>query len=537
MRTAILVLLSAARLAGQPGSLDGTVVDRTNSKPIAGVHVRLYLGAMPQMAKAVYGAMTDADGHYSVAGMQPGTYTVELVRTGFVSAPASGPLYNTEIVVHRGEHVAGRQLAMLPLIPMSGRVVNRYGDPAANTTVRVSLEGPKPYSVIGPYTQAQTDELGGFRLFVTPGKYYVISEPGYGAGSFDMSEIRTDGAPDLPYAATYYPSAANAESATLVEAKAGGEVTGIEIHPRTAAPRSNLTLSGTVTGIPEGGTATVSYSWNESPGGVAGNGGSTTAEANGQFSFNNMQVGYVRLLAQCCSAASELQSEVAEIHVQQSDASEVQLTLAPGGVLTGKVEFAAGDAAAVEGNLKVELSAGQPSFSMMPVSGGIERDGTFRIAGVTPDALTVSIEGLPEDGYFQKILLNGNATEGTLDFSHGVRDSRLTIAIGLDGGEISGELRDADGGPTLSPRPYVHLVPEPGSIGPIRPEATVEGTRYVLKGIPPGKYKLFAADYLSVTPETRAAFLAAAETVEVAAGARVVHDLKMLEAPDANPKK
>jgi hypothetical protein len=537
MRTAILVLLWAARLAGQPGSVDGTVVDRTNSKPIAGVHVRLYIGAMPQMAKAVYGAMSDADGHYSVAGMQPGTYTVELMRTGFVSAPASGPLYNTEIVVHRGEHVAGRQLAMLPLVPMTGRVVNRYGDPVANTTVHASLEGSNPDRAIGPFTQAQTDELGGFRLFVTPGKYYVISEPWYGAVSFGTSEIRTDGAPDLPYATTYYPSAVDAESATLVEAKAGGEVTGIEIHPRTAAPRSNLTLSGTVTGIPEGGTATVSYFWNESQGSVAGNGGSTSVEPDGRFSLDYPGPGYVRLLAQCCSAASELQSEVAEIHVQQSDASEVQLTLAPGGVLTGKVEFAGGDAAAVEGKLKVELSAGQPSFNMMPVSGGIERDGTFRIVGVTPDAFTVSIEGLPDDGYFQKILLNGNATEGTLDFSHGVRDSRLTIAIGLDGGEISGELRDADGGPTLSPRPHVYLVPEPGSSGPIRPDATVEGTRYVLKGIPPGKYKLFVADYILVTPDTRPAFLAAAETVEVAAGARVVHDLKMLEAPDANAKK
>jgi hypothetical protein len=59
----------------------------------------------------------------------------------------------------------------------------------------------------------------------------------------------------------------------------------------------------------------------------------------------------------------------------------------------------------------------------------------------------------------------------------------------------------------------------------------------VLKGVPPGKYKLFAADVLLDSPETRPASLAAAETVEVAEGDRVIRNLKMLEAPGANPKQ
>jgi hypothetical protein len=61
MRTAVLLLLFAAPLAGQPGSIDGTVVDKTNSKPLSGVHVRLYIGAMAQMAKEAYGAITRWD--------------------------------------------------------------------------------------------------------------------------------------------------------------------------------------------------------------------------------------------------------------------------------------------------------------------------------------------------------------------------------------------------------------------------------------------------------------------------------------------
>ncbi len=154
-----------------------------------------------------------------------------------------------------------------------------------------------------------------------------------------------------------------------------------------------------------------------------------------------------------------------------------------------------------------------------------------------PGVFKVNIEGLPDNGYIQAITLDGAASDGTLDFSRGVRASRLKIAIRLNGGQISGDLRDADGGPTLSTRRSVYLVPEPGKFGPIRPDATIDGNRYVLKGIPPGKYKLFAADYSLVTPETKPAFLAEAEPVEVAADGRVIHNLTVLEAPDANPKK
>ncbi len=355
MRTAVLVLLFAAQLAGQPGSIDGTVVDRTSSKPLAGVHVRLYIGLTPQMAREVYGAMTDADGRYSVATIKPGTYTVELERAGFVAAPAKSIPYGVETVVHRGEHVAGLQLAMLPLIPVSGHVVNQYGDAVSDILVRVSQEGGNTDGFFGLYNQNQTDEQGQFRLFVTPGKYHVIAGPRYGGGLLGIAEIRTDGTPDLEYAATYYPSALDAGSATPVEVKVGSEVAGLEIHMRTATGRSHLTLSGRVTGIPAGATATMLYWWGDAPGKFQSE-SSFTAEADGRFSFNNQSDGYVRLLAQCCAPENELQSETEDIHLQAPGASDVLLTLTPGGVVTGKLEMASEDAAAVAGKLKVALS-------------------------------------------------------------------------------------------------------------------------------------------------------------------------------------
>ena len=539
MRAVTLVLLLAAPLVAQPGSIEGRVLNRASGQPLSGVHIRLYAAAVLQMATAAYGVITDADGNFSVAVIPSGTYTVELERAGFLAVPGNaGFMHTTEIPVRSGEHVTGCQLAMLPLIPIAGRVVDQYGDPMPGSQVRISADGATSGRDIGPYGYRVTDERGQFLLFATPGKYYVVAGPPYSVGDTGTPEVRTDGTSELAYTTTYYPNAPDASSATVVEVKAGGEIAGLEIHMRTTAARHNLTVSGVVTGIPAGSQATISYQnkQGESQTGQTG----VAVSPDGRFSLDNRGAGYVRLLAQCSSGDTEWQSDLVEIHLAPPGATDVQLALAPGGAVTGTLEVVGRDAAAAAAfKFTVELSGADAVFSMRPLSGAVDRDGAFHLVGVPPGHFDLRVGALPDSAYVKAILLDNISNTGTLDFSRGVRGPHLKIAVSLKGAQISGEVHAADGGPPLNSRTMVFFQPEANQPAPSRTAAAVVDGRYLMQGLPPGKYKLFAADWPQVTPACRPTFLAAGDTVEVSEGEHASRNLNVVvqEGPNANPKQ
>src|ERR1039458_2644961 len=555
MRTAALILLLAAPLAAQQGSIEGVVLNQASGQPLPGVHVRLFAGLVIETAAQAYGANTDANGQFSVAAMPPGVYTVELERSGFLQVPGNGFMHHTEMELRPGEHLAGRQLAMSPLILIAGRIVNQYGDPVPGVQVQVSAEAVRPNVVdgglIGPYGIRTTDERGRFRLFAAPGKYYIVARAPLSLNSMGPAETRTDGTSDLVYAITYYPDSLDAGSATMVEVKPGSELSGLEIHLRSGAARRNLTVSGVVTGIPAGCQATVAYEYGESPGHFSSGNTGGRAGAGGSFSFDNLAPGYMRLLARCSSGDTELQSDVVDIHLEPPGATGVQLALTPGGVVTGALEIVGdGPSTGPAGKLAVRLSPMGIGFSTpgpaRQLSGPVDQDGAFRIVGVTPDRFSLSVDAMPENAYVKAILLdNASVTDRTLDFSRGVRGPRLKVTVSRHGAQISGDVRAADGGPLLNPRVMVCLVSEPNQTGPNRLGVPVIEGHYTLKSVPPGKYKICAVDPFR-TPlaggsigEPCNGLLAAAETLEVSEGARVTKDLKALaqEAPNAQPKK
>jgi 5-hydroxyisourate hydrolase-like protein (transthyretin family) len=553
MRTAALFLLLAGALTAQQGSIEGVVLNQASGQPLPGVHIRLLNQMIVESATQAWGAATDAAGHFSIAAIPPGTYTVELERTGFLQVPGTGFMKNTEIDVRPGEHLAGRQLAMWPLIQIAGRVVNQYGDPAAGAQVQASTEAVRAGAVnarlLGPYGIKTTDERGQFRLFAPPGKYYVVAGPPI-LPSMGPAEIRTDGTSDLAYVSTYYSDASDASTATTVEVKPGGEVTGIEIHLRSGAVRRNLSVSGVVTGI-SACAPLVAYQYGETPDRVSMGNSGGRVDAGGRFSFDNLPPGYLRLLARCSSGDTELQSEVVETHLEPPGVSGVQLALTPGGVVTGTLEIVGGGpAAAPAGKVTVKLvptsgiGFGMPGPMGQP-SGTVDQDGAFRIAGVTPGRFQVSVDPMPENGYVKAVLLDNTAVSGgTLDFSHGVRGPRIKITVSRNGAQISGEVRDADGGPLLNPNVMVSLVPEPNQSALSRRGASVIDGHYTLKSVPPGKYQLCALDIFRTIPDrpagsTCSALPAATETLDVSEGARVTKDLKAAaqEATDAQPKQ
>jgi hypothetical protein len=541
MRPVTLFWFLAAALAAQTGGVKGIVLNHSNGQPLSGAHLTLITGDMfGGGLDRAYGAIADRAGHFSIADMQPGTYAIMLQCPGFVQTRTAGQAPASFLSIKAGQHIADYRLEMTPRAVIAGRVVDEYGDPVQGVSVQLDAAAPGTQSIgmVGEVGSAATDDRGEFRLVASPGRYYLQTQP----RNFSMSgggEIRTDGTSAGPYAATYYPNTASKSQASVVEAGPGQDVAGIEIRLTRggAGAAPTLTIGGTVTGVPEGERAMVSLRSGESADSLYSGTGSS-AGPDGKFSFPGLEPKFYRVVAQYSSGKVHLQSQAVDLHLTSSDAAGIQLTLAPGEDLAGSLDIS-GDApaGAPVPKLSIHLEpADDYRFGRSDSTAAPGKDGAFRIPDLFPARYLVRVEQMPETAYIKSIALDGAAVEnGVVDLSHGVKGSRLKIAVGLNGGQLSGKVLDHDGEPLVSPMATLLVWKDTKQSEPDNPR--ISQGRYDLKGLRPGKYRILAVDAaewldaagITDSKEFVKTLQAAAEEIEIKEGDRIVKDFKVVD--------
>jgi hypothetical protein len=242
MRSIIVFLFLSPYLCAQPASFAGIALNSITRKPLDGVHISMCV-LRHGPAEIFYGALTDKDGHFSIANMPPRKYGFSAKHNGFVPP-------DQIITLKEGEQVTDFTVEMMPEAVITGRVLDDFGDPVEDAYARaISVDSHARFTMTLDRMYCQTDEHGRFRIVGAPGKFYVTASR---AGSeIPLHEIRTDGSQRPVFAPTWYPESESQERATVVEAIAGRETAGIDI--RLVRKRS-LSISGVVTGTPEGST-------------------------------------------------------------------------------------------------------------------------------------------------------------------------------------------------------------------------------------------------------------------------------------------
>ena len=72
----VAIMAGAARIAGaQQGTITGRVTDRAANRPVDQVQVAV--------VGTTLGALTTAEGTYTIRGVPPGTYAVRALRVGY----------------------------------------------------------------------------------------------------------------------------------------------------------------------------------------------------------------------------------------------------------------------------------------------------------------------------------------------------------------------------------------------------------------------------------------------------------------------
>ncbi|MGD0669169.1 MAG: carboxypeptidase regulatory-like domain-containing protein [Bryobacteraceae bacterium] len=513
-------------------SVEGVVVNALTGDPLPRVHVTLF--HYTSGARQRYGAMTTAEGKFSITGLPEGSYIISANRLGFISAPRRSDGF----ALKPGERKDDLTLKLTPTGAISGTVVDADGEPVENCSVVAES---------GRGGQGSTaDAQGRFRIGgLTPGKYRIKATPDEPQ---TPPEIRTDGTAEAHYSETYYPSALDAASATTIDVAPGAEADSTEIRlVRIPIVR----VSGKVTGIPQG-AENVILTLGRPPAKNQGlgwsftrNGGwssSAAVKKDGTFAVWRLAPGPFRISAQWNSPTGQsVAAPPVEVVVGDSNIDGIELRMIPAADITGQVQYeddAARPPAPAAETPPARRNVPQVFLQGIDGSGGsafarVDENGVFTIPRVMPGRYHVRWNG--GRGYVKSMLLGSTEIAGDiLDLSGGAAGAALTILISTQFGSVSGTVQSD--GASAAGLQVVLLPDSEESGGPMGFQVHPLGAdgSYSFGFVIPGTYKLAAMapdDFNAVTQGEQdwEAYAPVIETVTIAAGDKATQDLKVLK--------
>jgi len=494
---AVCLLCTAAAMAfaqtpagRQPASVEGSVTNGLTGEPLAKARVTLTLPDRAGKSGKEYGAVTAADGKFSWATVQAGTYYVSVSLRGFVAAASPTP--TTGLDIQPGAAVRDVDLKMAPEAVISGRVLDAQGDPVER--VRVTARSGESRDAVS------TDDRGEFSFSrLSAGKYTLHATP---QTDPSPAEIRTDGTQEEQYGSTWFPNSLSEKEATPVQALPGLQVSGIEIR---LVPIPILRVGGVVGGVPAGAER-VSV--------VAESSDGTEIKwipvRNGKFTVWRMPPGKYTFLAEGRTMdGRSLKSVAVDVELADSNVDNIALGLIPEFDIGGQIQWDGQPPHAGQ------LQNGGLRLSETPLKGKITSDGAFRIPKVTVGRHALALEGMPENVYIKSVSLGTEEMPDlTLDLRGNPGDALVTVLLSAAGARIAGVVTDSQG-PKADVS--VYLAPDsPEAVIPRTAETAADGS-YSFHGVPPGKYKLYAGDAKG------------AESVEIAEGESAARNLKWQE--------
>jgi protocatechuate 3,4-dioxygenase beta subunit len=526
MKSALAVLFLCAGLGAQQGSIEGVTVNSLTQEPIAGVHVTL-LAATNSSVTAVYGAISDRDGHFSIATIRPGMYMIQTERTGFLFDSTKAQV--TRVAIRAGQQLTGFRVELVPHAILSGRVLDDHGDPVQGVYVmRIGADEKDQANSRMHNASLPTDDRGEFRMVILPGRYYLEST-GPISGKVNEKPEQRDGVVIAPLRPTYYPSTIVIDRATTVEAVAGKETGGLEIR---LSRQVGTSISGVIRGVPDPSIyPTVFAQWGSTSRAIRA-GTDMTADRAARFAMRDAEAGLYRLYAYW-PGKPPMVSAVTEIQVGDADVTNLELTLGPTAEITGIVEVE-GDPPGVDRPKRTVRLEGASGFGVMPPSdGATDGKGAFTLSGIAPARYRVRVTPLPDDGYVRNVVVDGTESpDDMLDVSAAVRSARIKVMVARDGAQITGRVLDENG--DGNPLGYVLLSPVPvPKDTTLQTTASVEpdGT-YRFKSLRPGTYRILAVDPLrhagKSSSEMSKMLLEKGQEIELQPRAHLQRDLRPL---------
>ncbi len=208
----------------------GRVVDADSKAPIAGARVMLFrvLQAPPVEPMMPPSTVTDENGRFAFGGLEPGRFSVNVQKQGYVIDPLSAPRLDLQ-----AGQAASLEIALARGGVLAGRILDQHGEPLSDMRVSALRANSERDGRLMPAGQplAPTNDLGEFRISgLAPGEYILVAS----ALPMGPSGSALATTPTTAWAPTYYPGTSNQSEAQPVVLQQGDTVTGLEFRMLSA---------------------------------------------------------------------------------------------------------------------------------------------------------------------------------------------------------------------------------------------------------------------------------------------------------------
>jgi hypothetical protein len=482
-------------------SVSGKVVSGASGEPLkkAFITLRRTDGGRREQP---YTAITKEDGWFEINEVPAGQYRMTVLRNGYVrhvfGARNARQQQGGNLTLAAGQKLRDLAIKLTPGAVIAGRIVDQDGEPMAGVSVTVLrymfMDGERR---LQPQESTMTNDLGEYRIFGLQPRSYYLSAQVRGGGTIPsvrggMGFVMADGEMEESFGNLYYPGVTDATNASSIEVRAGEEFRA----DMTVVPMRTYRVSGRVLdnlGEPaKGGNVMLMNrgSGTFMPAGMSMISGGQ-GPRDGRFEMRGVAPGSYTLTA--FIRGDEMLTTQMDVEVGNADVEGLNVVLSTARELAGVVR--------VEGDGKLKASDLQIFFS--PARGGmfggfgnasVKEDGTFVAKNLMSDDYLVSLNLNQPDAYLKSIRAGGEE----LIYS-GVNVGKvrgpLEVIVSTRGGTAEGVVKGADG--KTAAGALVVLIPDKpvrARFGTAKTAATDQNGNYRIRGLRPGKYKVFALE-------------------------------------------
>jgi hypothetical protein len=536
----VALISAAAALAQQAAAegarLEGHVRDR-DGKPVrkAGLTLRrMDSGSLPA---PIYAATSDAAGVYSFSGINPGSYSLSVERSGYLRGMFRANPHETfsRVALAAGQQIRDVDVTLKRGGSVSGLVLDEDGDPVAGLQVRVLRLRNGNGVDLTEERSAGTDDSGRYQIpYLEPGPIYLSAGPDDGT-LFSIQGMRavretTPGVVPAYYAGTYYPGGQKQADAKPIEIQ-DDDIQGLDFRlHKTQAFLVRGKVVGVISGYPLEKCQIVLRAVDILRKGMGGlNGGFQWPLArlakDGTFDFPGLHFapGDYFMTATAGDPGRSTLLAQQRLTIRDRDIDDAVLNLHPLVELKGTV--------AIEGQQHTDFSAlpgtPPPSVTMrvglLPVDtpattyrpSAIKADGSFTIADIAPGVYNLNMSGIPGGTWMKSVRIgSAEAGDGRVEITDATGTEPLEITLSRSVSQISGQVINEQGTPV--PGGAVLVFSDPwGSRGSSMLTGVGENGRFAATNLRPGAYRIYAYEDLEQAQRYDLGILKAAEASSV----------------------
>jgi protocatechuate 3,4-dioxygenase beta subunit len=511
--------------------LEGKVTSAVDGAPLKKATVMIFPQQQPGVMTRPLSATSDADGKFLFKEVEPSRYTLNVFRNGYARQNYGARVPNgpgSTIALIPGQHLKDINVRLTPGAAINGRIVDEDNDPVAGVFVTPQRWGyQQGKRQLLPYGGATTDDRGQYRIFgLAPGRYY-ISATYRGPNAF-MPANQDAKETSETYAPTYYPGVYDVGQAAAVDLKAGDDIAGVVFR---LAKVHAVSVSGFVRGSDGQPIKSASIQLLPRRGMFSGfDMQMRMTDEKGAFSIGGVMPGAYVLFVRSAMDQQQIFGR-ADIDVAGNAIDNVVVQTSSGMDIEAEVH--------VDGPVDLSKTSARlmltPEEMVMPVPGSatqLKEPGTVVLTKVYDGNYLIRVGPLPDDAYVSKAIFDD---KDVLAESLKLRGSggKLDVTINASGAHIEGSALDKENQPFKGA--VVALVPDEAHRSRtdlFRSATTDQYGHFVLRGVPPGTYKLYAWEAIDsgayMDPEFLKSYEDQGKTVQLGPGERSSPELKVI---------